>query len=84
MYYVTCETDCDLTFVGEFVRELPATRVLHTWCCKAPEEGNFLPKRFVISIPHGVFTRKELLKTKGVVRVRTFDGAKNLVIVNHC
>ena len=86
MYFVTCEIDCELVKMNEctIVRELKATRVLHTYCCRPPEEGNLLPKRLVINVPHGLFTRKELNKIRGVIRIRTFDGAKDHVQVKHC
>ena len=32
------------------------------------------PERYIVSIPHGIFSRRQLEKTKGVIRVRTVDS----------
>lgn len=84
MYFITCETDCELVHVGTIVRELQPTQILHTFCCRPPELGHWLPKRLVVSIPHNLFSRKQLQRMRGVVRIRTFDGAKDYVQVQNC
>ena len=84
VYYVTCETNSPIIAFGEIHRTLPPTRILYTYCCKPAEEGGWLSEKYVVKIPHGIFTRREILETEGVVRVRTFDGASNLVTRQIC
>ena len=83
-YYITCEKNCSLVPDATIHRVLAETKVLHTFCCKPSYEGQTLPERYVIKYPKGKLSRAQILKTVGVVRVRTFDGAKNQPVVRHC
>ena len=77
MYYITCEVDCLLAFLPEcnFVRELPPSKVWGTYCCRPSEVIRELPRRLVISIEHGIYSRTDLMEVPGVIRVRTVDIA---------
>lgn len=84
-YYITVEKDCELVTEDNIHRVLPETRVLHVYCCQPSWESAVpLSEKYVIKYPKGIYSRSELLKITGVVRIRTFDGAKNYVVHEHC
>lgn len=73
MYFITCEKNCAILCLSEAAVEatLKPAEVVATYCCRAPEVIGHMQERYVVSLPHGILSRREILEMPGVIRVRT-------------
>jgi hypothetical protein len=73
MYFITCEKNCAILCLSEAAVEatLKPVEVVATYCCRTPEVIGHIQERCIVSLPHGILTRREILEIPGVIRVRT-------------